>query len=602
MFRFVAMVWNPQLPDECAQAAELANKIGCAYGVSGGGLKLAGLHVLWADSRRGENMAYEVASGGGVVVGKVFRTGSESQLVSSPFDGSTSSAIVESAGRHLISTYWGRYVAFVKDAGSGDIHVLRDPSGTLPCFFLSLNGVKVFFSYIEDCIGLGFSFKPNWDHVAAHVVSAVNERLGVSALDGVEHVHPGECVTVAGGSVSRQFYWDPYRVASTNVIEDVAIASEMMRTTVDACVRAWASAYSGNILLRLSGGLDSSVVASCLGGHYPTATCFTHHSPGSASDERRYAREVAELAALDLIEYQRSDDVRLDRILDLVRHPVPFYARYSVEYSHVEAAIARDCGAAAIFSGEWGDLLFYVSTDMQSAIDAAWRHGISSTLFGATLDAARREGHLYWKVLATAVMDGMVRRRARDPWPPILDRQRPLVSDELRLWAARGHPYKHPWRDPRPGTPAGKYMHIYQSNLHDYQPFYDPTGFPSDPDQVAPLNSQPLIELCLRIPTYLHNQGGWERSILRRAFLDKASRSVITRRTKGTAEDHLKAVVAHNIDFVRSMLLDGELVGRGLIDRKRLEEVLSGEPTTIATALPELAWYQFNEVWAGRWR
>ena len=144
-------------------------------------------------------------------------------------------------------------------------------------------------------------------------------------------------------------------------------------------------------------------------------------------------------------------------------------------------------------------------------------------------------------------------------------------------------------------------MHIYQSNLHDLQPFYDPTGFPSDPDQVAPLNSQPLIELCLRIPTYLHTKGGWERSIVRRAFLNKAARSVITRRTKGSAEDHLKAVVAHNINFVRSTLLDGQLVKRGVLDRRRLEEVLSGEPTTIVTALPELSWYQFNEVWAARW-
>jgi len=601
MFRFMAVVWNTNNYTSAERAMDLSRRIESLYSVSSSGMaRYKGLAVHWADARTNANGAHLLSDLHGVVLGKLFTRDSTpipARPVLTPPD---TMRITASGGRELLHAYWGRYVAFLNHP-EGTTRVILDPTATLPCFLLDAGDFHVVFSSAEDCVSVGLPMAINWALVPAQAASAANERLAVTGLVQVTPIHGGECVTLDRNGIRREFYWDPYKIAESDPIEDPVVAAEQMRDTVRSCVHAWASCYDG-ILLRLSGGIDSSIVAACL-GDAPTragVTCFTHHSPGYDSDERVFARAAATKAGFELIEHPRKDDVRLDAIRNLVRHPHPFYARYAVEYSRTEAAIAESCGATAIFSGEWGDALFYVSGDMQPAIDYAWRHRLSPRVFGAALDTSRREGHVIWSVLATAISQGWSRKAPPDPWTPRMERHRALLTPEIIAWASRNSNFRHPWHIHRNGIAPGKFMHIYDSTLHDLQPFYDPIGASTDPDQVAPLNSQPIVELCFRIPTYLHTLGGWERAIARRAFLSDVPRPNITRRTKGAADDHLKFILMKNIDFVRDVLLEGRLASDGIIDRRMMQEVLSGEPTKIVTALPELYWYLCVETWISR--
>ena len=49
------------------------------------------------------------------------------------------------------------------------------------------------------------------------------------------------------------------------------------------------------------------------------------------------------------------------------------------------------------------------------------------------------------------------------------------------------------------------------------------------------------------------------------------------------------------------MLLDGELVRRGLLDRARVEEALSGRPTALPSHVGRLHVYIGIEAWLNRW-
>lgn len=97
--------------------------------------------------------------------------------------------------------------------------------------------------------------------------------------------------------------------------------------------------------------------------------------------------------------------------------------------------------------------------------------------------------------------------------------------------------------------------------------YYDPFERAAAPEGVRPQFSQPLVELCLRLPTYLLTRGGRGRALARRAFASELPPEISNRRSKGGTEEFLKAVLDGNRDYVRGLLLDAGLLGTQLVVR-----------------------------------
>jgi asparagine synthase (glutamine-hydrolysing) len=174
-----------------------------------------------------------------------------------------------------------------------------------------------------------------------------------------------------------------------------------------------------------------------------------------------------------------------------------------------------------------------------------------------------------------------------------------LLTPDVIESVRRTERFTHPLLRGVEAEPSGKLFHA-QSLL--FPPaLHNPLGRMADPELVAPLYSQPLIELALRIPVYTLTTGGWERGIARRAFQHDMPREIVLRRTKGGVEEHSRAILLRNIALVREVLLDGALARQGIIDRKKLSEALAGHPTRIASSNVELYEYFSAETWARRW-
>ncbi len=126
----------------------------------------------------------------------------------------------------------------------------------------------------------------------------------------------------------------------------------------------------------------------------------------------------------------------------------------------------------------------------------------------------------------------------------------------------------------------------------------------SDGNRTTPvLLSQPIIELCLRIPTYVWIVGGRDRAIARRAFADVLPRQVVRRTSKGLIDRYNRIMLDRNAGFLREMLLDGELVKAGLLDRSRLDACLvPGEVSTSFEYNEVLRQHLCTEIWVRRWR
>ena len=117
-----------------------------------------------------------------------------------------------------------------------------------------------------------------------------------------------------------------------------------------------------------------------------------------------------------------------------------------------------------------------------------------------------------------------------------------------------------------------------------------------------PLLSQPLVELCLRIPTYVLIKNGIDRATARRAFAPELPPEVIKRRNKGRIDQHIRNVLDANLDFVRDLLLNGRLVREGLLNRRNLEMYLTRERSPADFEYSEILQEQLCvEAWLSRW-
>jgi asparagine synthase (glutamine-hydrolysing) len=604
MFRYVAFVWNDAEPEASDGARVLAERLRSASAAWRPALKRDGLEVFCRDVRSGSSEAYRLHADAGVVLGKLFVRGNQegSSAASLALPELESHGILQTAGRRLVDRYWGRYVAFLQDGTSRTTWVLRDPTSALPCFTARILGVDVFFSHMEEGALLGGrAFSINWKYVAA---SLCQNRLQVHAtgLNEVSQVLGGECLSVRDGQTSRQFYWNALEAAAAEPLDDVGEAIRLVRTQTQDCVQAWTSGHR-SIVHLLSGGLDSSIVLACLRDSLtlaagPQLTCLNFHSPGSNTDEREYARLAATGIDCEVVERPRNSALSLEPLLQISKSCIPGDNFFYLDGGRVEAALAIEKGATAVFSGYGGDQLFYQARARYAAADYLSRYGVRPALFGVALDAARVDRMSVWGVLREAFAHGLLRRR----WTQgseVGDR-RPLLRADVVRDISRDENLLHPWLRAPGNLSSGKIWHAYQL-LFPFD-FYNPLGSDTDPEPVTPLFSQPLLELALRIPTWLLTLGGWDRALARRAFQHDVPRPIVTRRTKGGQEEHAKSILVRNLGFARDLLVRGQLVRERILDADRVADVLSGKPTRTASSNVELYACLSVEAWLRQWQ
>jgi asparagine synthase (glutamine-hydrolysing) len=604
VFGYVAFVWDDADTAARESARVLAQRLQVESPDWHAVLEKKGLQVFCANERAGASEPHHLHDGAGVVLGKLFRNADRARRrpsASAPIALSEDESlkVVESDGRHLMKAYWGRYVAFLHDEAARVTRVLRDPSGMLPCFTARLAGVQVYFSRMDDVAELGsHTFSVNWKYVVATLCQS-QLQVHSTGLNEVSKVLGGECVEHRDGRISRTFYWNSLEIASSDLIEDASEACAALRETTRDCVHAWASSYRG-ILHLLSGGLDSSIILACLkdAPSRPTMACLNYYSAGCNTDERAYAQLVARDADFELVERQRNSGLSLEPLLRIRKSPTPADYFFYLDEGRCESELAESRGATAVFSGYGGDQLFYQAHASLAAGDFLMSHGLRAALFEVALDAARVDRKSVWHVLGGAVRSEWLGKRWR-----IEDLHRPgrksVIRREATLDITRNSDLVHPWLREPGRAPDGKVFHAYQ--LLFPAEFYNPLGSADDPELVTPLFSQPLLELAMRIPTWLLTRGGWDRAVARRAFQHELPHKIVIRRTKGGQEEHAKTILLRNLAFARELLLDGHLVRERILERDQVTEALSPGPARLGGGNVEIYGCLSAEAWVRQW-
>jgi len=566
MYSYVAVTWNVQSIDCAQRAARVRQQVALLPGFELV-LSAPGLFIVERLGLRSACGACLLPHGEGAILGTLFVYPAAGEVPKRRRFLATDEAsdIVRTGGADLIAKYWGRYVAFVRIPHTNTHIVIRDPSGMLPCFLVADHGIQVWFSDIGDISTLALPAYGaiDWRYIQAHVVRRFVTST-TSALMGVNEVLAGESCEPLDDTIRRKRLWDPALVSVGGVIEDSELAAERLRSLVIACVNAWALEYK-TILHTLSGGLDSAIVAAAL-AHVRTqtsVTCLNYYTIEPAGDERRYSRASAERAELELIERRRDpSSIDLSKCLRVAASPTPWYYRYELEHADYEYGLAQQREASAIFTGGGGDGIFYRLQAGFAVADYLRLHGLTRQLPGIALDAARLDGASVSSTMLSAILAMRATNRWNPMWAPF-NRRSFVVADVNDAQRALLVGYCG-----RSSSVPGKALHIESTSIPPA--FYDPFGDCRAVERVSPLVSQPIVEHCLKIPTYLLIENGWDRAIARRAFARDLPRSVVGRRGKGSMTAHMRAVFTINLAFIREFLMSGDLLRRGILNGPRL--------------------------------
>ncbi len=606
MFRYMALVWNVSNEQQSHTADSLDARLRARQWTPA--FVAAGLRVFCADLSA-TLRALLLPNDAGVVLGTLFERNrdieDESIARRATLAARSCEAILASRGQWLIENCWGNYVALMRDPASGTVRVLKDPAGNLPCFTTRSDGVTVMFAHIGDCIDLGLGrFTVDRTYLRTRVLGF--DDLERSPLEEISQVRRGECVEFdpAAEPVVRSsgFCWNPFTfVREQQAVEDPERAAAAVRATIRSCTQAL-SADHASLLHRLSGGLDSSIVAGCLGSasSRPQVACYTYFNPQGRSDERPWARLAAEHAGFEHLECPIVPaDVRL---IDLVRtrpatEPLPLLG-YLIR-STVEERLSAERKATAVFTGDGGDSGFCSDSRAYAVTDYLRRYGPRPTALRLASEVALHTERSTWAVLRASIKRWLFGAKMSEQIPALLVASR-LVSAQVRDSFMIPDAYPHPWFSRMQHVPWDVLRRL--GVLLSTPEFYNVTDATRpEPEILSPLYAQPAVELFLRIPIHLHAEGGRDRGLARRAFAREVPAPILQRLWKDRAPGFHSEVLVRNLDFIREILLDGVLVKEGLLDRAAVERALAPGPAKTEVLPVEIYRHLDVEVWARRW-
>lgn len=556
----------------------------------------------------------------GVILGQLFdrRCDNYAHSPEIRFDESETSRLIGTAGQHLIDHYWGSYLAILRDAASDRLHIVRDPIGTLPCYHASLAGLDLFFSHLEDCLRMApLPLAINRRHIAQWLLYS-SVRTDTTGLENITHLPRGERLTISPSTRSRTLVWNPIAFAGTARFHEPAAAASALRDTVQHAVDAWASQYE-RITLKLSGGLDSAILAGCL-AHTPSdpevvylnlaATTDSSrqrsHLPGvdprlamklrsvaASGDERYYAQLVAKLWNKPLVIRPRNLSMDLDRLRQVPLGVAPALYFTVMEQDDAALEMIASHGTQAFLSGQAGDSVLLATLQPLGAIDHAYTQGITRDLWRHIVASSALSKDSVWSVLGKAMKHGLLRRPYMEPIR-ILDRPS-LLSREL-LESLRDEDFDSGVaRLARQSSlPPGKKNHV-RGIASAYYNFVFDAG--EHAGHIDPLNSQPIWELMLSIPTETLLMNGMNRGLARHAFAELLPAEIRRRQAKGTGTLFYQDLVRRNRHLLLQQLESGLLVGEGFLDRHQLTRCLTADEPSLVIAPGIILTYLAAEIW-----
>lgn len=469
--------------------------------------------------------------------------------------------------RHILKNYWGDYVLVLPEANDPySVSVTRSPSPVcdLQCVYSSYEGGAFATSNVSLATRLGlYRRRIDFDYIG-HRLAYPDLKTSRTGLANLRELLPGSTIHLCDRRADVNQDWNPWDfLGARKAYPDMHEAASTIRGAMELVTSTWAEGDE-SILLELSGGLDSSIVGACLKQSQASVTCSTLTTPVPGADEREYAGLVASTLGVELMAARLRYENALFEFPLSQELVTPGIGPLQYEIDTIMQANAERYGARTYFSGGGGDTVFCYLTNAAPAADAfraaGWSVGIRTIR-----DLSMFHQCTYWKAGHLAL------RKLIHPQGDQYGVDRSFLS----TFAPFPEPELHPWSCAPAQALLGDRQRIFQLAGTQFIRDMCPRGLTRR--LRMPMLAQPVIEACLRVPSWMWFAGGQNRAVARHAFSNALPPAIIARKSKGTFTAYLGALYRRNRGKMLGFLLDGVLQGQGLLDADSLRHATRTE-------------------------
>ena len=533
--------------------------------------------------------------------GHVFRTTSDTEVLLRMY---------AEYGESFVKRLNGMFAFLLYDAHRRIVLAARDHFGIKPLYLAEApDGALLFGSEIKALLAYpGMRAVPDADGIRDYLTFqfVLGDRTMFSGVRKLAPSHQLE-ISLATGRQRVTKYWSPDFGLDRHHTEEYFI--ERTRELLEDSVRLQLRS-DVPVGAYLSGGLDSSIVATLAARHAPIEAFTAVFPEGPGFDEGPYAREVAASLGIRLHEIVPTEAEFTDVLPRLIWHMdepaagpglFPQYVVSGLARRHVKVALGGQ-GGDEIFGGYARYLVAYLEQALKGAIfetNVEGYHIVSLVSVVQNLPALREYMPMLKQFWRAGLFEDMDRRYFR-----LVDRAGGAVSlfspefrasyDSEDVFARFASVFN------APETPSyfNRMTHFDVMNgLPALLQVEDRVSMAHSLESRVPLLDHRLVELAATMPARLKFEGGQLKYLLKRAAGDLVPPSILMRKDKmGFPVPLQRWFRGDSREFVLDILQSDRARKRGIFDPDAIESHLD-----IEAPFSRQIWGMLNlELWFQR--
>lgn len=267
--------------------------------------------------------------------------------------------LYEEYGDEFVQHLNGQFAIALWDMKNRRMLLVRDRPGILPLFYCAHDG-RLFFASEIKAILAGTGCAPRIDPIALDQIMTFWSVLPPrTVFQDIETLAPGEMLVVENGKYIKRRYWDwafaqPGEYAMGG---ETALAEQLRELLLDATVIRLRSDVP--VGAYLSGGLDSSILASLIDGLGDVKLrTFSITFPGSDLDESDYQDQVIEQLSSQHSRVVCTPDDIAAEFMKTIWHTESPILRTAPVPMGILSGLVRDQGYKVVLTGEGADEVF----------------------------------------------------------------------------------------------------------------------------------------------------------------------------------------------------------------------------------------------------
>lgn len=539
----------------------------------------------------------------------------------SRFQTTSDTEVVLEAWRHwgpeALLKFRGMFAFAMLDEQSGSLFLVRDQLGIKPLYYMRRQGGVIFASELKalvSAVGPELRTDPG-ALIASMLYYWLPEERCVAA--GVEKLPAGTWLEFRPDGTSRQqSYWRLAEVAADSAAGPPADLRAVIENSVAAHLVA-----DVPVSTFLSGGLDSSLVTVLAKGIDPDIDAYTiafrpeDHRLEAMPDDAAYARKVAARFGVRLHEIEIEPDIvgLLPRMVDILDEPIGDPAAIN---TLLMCEAARDAGVKVLLSGMGADELFggyrkhlaCVLAARYQRLPSALRKGVVGPAVEAMPVEAFGRGLRYarWAkrfVTFANLPEEAAFRRSYTMYDP--DELVGLLNPDLaphvdKLLAEHSAIYYDTQLEDHVNRMCQADSRMFLPGLN--LAYTDRASMAASTEVRVPFVDTEVVRAAFSIPGPDKIKGRQGKLALKRAAESWLPEEIVYR-PKASFSVPLRAWVGNELrELVDDVLLSGELVGSGFLQRTALERLVNDERSGREDRSKQIWQLLTLETWCGHMR